>query len=105
GHFRYPRRGRKPAGRTTSRVTSLQLGRGCSATATLDERAVATSMGFTPLEGLVMGTRSGDVDPEALLCVMERGGLSPAEMRRQLNADSGLLAPSARSADMRELPA
>src|SRR5256884_4622640 len=96
-------RARVPAGRPTSRVISLQLGRGCSVTATLDERAVATSMGFTPLEGLVMGTRSGDVDPGALLYVMERGGLSAAEMRRQLNADSGLLGLSGRSADMREL--
>jgi len=50
-----------------------------------------------------MGTRSGDVDPGALLYVMERGGLSAAEMRRQLNADSGLLGLSGRSADMREL--
>jgi acetate kinase len=96
-------RARVPAGRPSNRVISLQLGRGCSVTATLDERAVATSMGFTPLEGLVMGTRSGDVDPGALLYVMERGGLSVADMARELNAESGLLGLSGRSADMREL--
>jgi acetate kinase len=87
------------------RIVSLQLGRGCSVTATRDGRAVATSMGFTPLEGLVMGTRSGDVDPGALLYVMERAGLSAAEMRRELNEDSGLLGLSGRTADMRELQA
>ena len=96
-------RERVPAGRPTSRVISLQLGRGCSVTATRDDRAIATSMGFTPLEGLVMGTRSGDVDPGALLYVMERTGMSAAQMRRELNADSGLLGLSGRSADMREL--
>ena len=96
-------RERVPAGRPTIRVISLQLGRGCSVTATLGERAIATSMGFTPLEGLVMGTRSGDVDPGALLYVMERTGMSAAQMRRELNADSGLLGLSGRSADMREL--
>jgi acetate kinase len=96
-------RGRVPAGRPTSRVISLQLGRGCSVTATRDERAIATSMGFTPLEGLVMGTRSGDLDPGALLYVMERSGMSAAQMRRELNANSGLLGLSGRSADMREL--
>jgi len=96
-------RARVPAGRPTSRVISLQLGRGCSVTATRDERAIATSMGFTPLEGLVMGTRSGDLDPGALLYVMERSGMSAAQMHRELNADSGLLGLSGRSADMREL--
>lgn len=96
-------RARVLPGKPTSRVVSLQLGRGCSVTATLDERAVATSMGFTPLEGLVMGTRSGDFDPGALLHVMERAGLSPAEMRRALNNDSGLKGLSGAGADMQEL--
>ncbi len=102
-YLRHAARARVPAGRASSRVISLQLGRGCSVTATLDERAVATSMGFTPLEGLVMGTRSGDVDPGALLYVMERGGLSAAQVSRELNYESGLLGLSGRSADMREL--
>ena len=90
-------------GKPTAKVVSLQLGRGCSVTATLDDRPVATSMGFTPLEGLVMGTRSGDFDPGALLHVMERAGLSPAEMRTALNTESGLGALSGGCADMREL--
>jgi acetate kinase len=87
----------------TTRVVSLQLGRGCSVTATLAGRAVATSMGFTPLEGLVMGTRSGDVDPGAVLFVMARAGLSPVQIGRELNQESGLLGLSGRTADMREL--
>lgn len=85
------------------RIISLQLGRGCSVTATLGTRAIATSMGFTPLEGLVMGTRSGDVDPGALLYVMERTGMSVSEMRRELNHESGLFGVSGRTADMRDL--
>jgi acetate kinase len=60
-------------------------------------------MGFTPLEGLVMGTRSGDVDTGAVLYVMERSGMSAADMSRQLNEKSGLLGLSGQSADMREL--
>jgi len=87
----------------TARIVSLQLGRGCSVTATVGGRAIATSMGFTPLEGLVMGTRSGDVDPGAILHVMERSGMSPADVRRELNEQSGLLGLSGRTADMREL--
>jgi acetate kinase len=87
----------------TTRIVSLQLGRGCSVTATLGSRAVATSMGFTPLEGLVMGTRSGDIDPGAVLFVMERAGLSPTQIGRELNQESGLFGLSGRTADMREL--
>jgi len=90
-------------GKPTAKVVSLQLGRGCSITATLDDAPVATSMGFTPLEGLVMGTRSGDFDPGALLHVMERGGLSPAQMRTALNTESGLKGLSGGCADMQEL--
>src|ERR1700674_4794198 len=96
-------RERVPPGRPTSRVISLQLGRGCSVTATLDERAIATSMGFTPLEGLVMGTRSGDVDPGALLYVMERNKMSAKEVDTLVNKESGLLGVSGTSGDMKVL--
>jgi acetate kinase len=96
-------RARLQTSRATARIVSLQLGRGCSVTATLGGRALATSMGFTPLEGLVMGTRSGDVDPGAILYVMERSGMSPADVRRELNTESGLLGLSGQTADMREL--
>jgi acetate kinase len=85
-----------------ARIVSLQLGRGCSVTASRANRAIATSMGFTPLAGLVMGTRSGDVDPGALLFVMERSGMSAAQVSRDLNEASGLLG-LAGTADMREL--
>ena len=85
------------------RVISLQLGRGCSVTATAGGRAIATSMGFTPLEGLVMGTRSGDIDAGAVLYVMERAGLTVEAMRRALNNDSGLAGLAGGTADMREL--
>jgi acetate kinase len=87
----------------TTRIVSLQLGRGCSVTASLAGRAVATSMGFTPLEGLVMGTRSGDVDPGVVLFVMARAGLSPEQIGRELNQESGLFGLSGRTADMRAL--
>jgi acetate kinase len=96
-------RARLAKGVDAERVVSLQLGHGCSVTATRGGRAIATSMGFTPLAGLVMGTRSGDVDPGALLYVMERSGLSVAQMRHALNYESGLLGLSGRSADMRTL--
>ena len=95
-------RARVLPGKPTARMVSLQLGRGCSVTATLEQRAIATSMGFTPLEGLVMGTRSGDLDPGALLYVMERAALSPAEARGLLNTESGLKG-LAGSGDMQEL--
>jgi acetate kinase len=96
-------RARVHSSRRAERIVSLQLGRGCSVTATHGSRAIATSMGFTPLEGLVMGTRCGDVDPGALLYVLERSGMSPAQMGRELNEASGLLGLSGRSADMRTL--
>ena len=63
------------------RVISLQLGGGCSAAALRDGQPVETSMGFSPLEGLMMATRPGDLDAGALLHLMEQRGLGPAEMR------------------------
>jgi len=96
-------RSRVPAGKPAGRIVSLQLGRGCSVTATRAEQPIATSMGFTPVEGLVMGTRCGDFDPGALLHVMEHGKLSAPEMRAALNNDSGLKALSGGCADMQEL--
>jgi acetate kinase len=84
------------------RVVSLQLGQGCSATALRHGRPVETSMGFTPLEGLVMGTRSGDVDPGVLLH-LARLGLGWRELDETLNRGSGLLGLSGASDDVREL--
>ena len=85
------------------RLITLQLGNGCSATAIDRGRSVDTSMGFTPLEGLVMGTRSGDVDPAVVGHLVRREGLSVDEVERLLNERSGLLGVSGVSCDMREL--
>ena len=74
------------------RMVTCHLGNGCSMTAVQGGRSVDTSMGFTPLEGLVMGTRCGDIDPAAVLFVMEQHGIGPAGMNDLLNKQSGLLA-------------
>lgn len=85
------------------RLITLQLGNGCSVAAIAQGRSVDTSMGFTPLEGLVMGTRSGDVDASIVSYLSEREKVEPAEVERWLNERSGLLGLSGRSNDMREL--
>ena len=85
------------------RLITLQLGNGCSATASVDGKPIDTSMGFTPLEGLIMGTRSGDVDPSLPLYLAEKEGLSNTEVASLLNTRSGLLGLSGRSGDMRDL--
>ncbi|WP_240756723.1 acetate/propionate family kinase [Roseicella aquatilis] len=81
------------------------LGNGASATAVRDGRSVDTSMGMTPLEGLVMGTRAGDVDAGALRYIAERTGMDWARLDRMLNRESGLLGLSGLSNDCRELEA
>jgi acetate kinase len=88
---------------TSLRLITLQLGNGCSATAIDQGRSVDTSMGFTPLEGLVMGTRSGDVDPAVVGHLVRREGLSVDEVDRLLNERSGLLGLSGLSGNMRKL--
>ena len=85
------------------RLITLQLGNGCSATAIDQGRSVDTSMGFTPLEGLMMGTRSGDVDPAVIGHLVRKEGLSVDEVEHLLNERSGLLGVSGLSHDMREL--
>lgn len=93
----------RPERKDSERVISLQLGAGCSVTALRDGRPVDTSMGFSPLEGLVMATRSGDVDPGLLLYLQRAEGLTPAALEKMLNEDAGLLGISGISADMRTL--
>jgi len=78
------------------------LGNGASVCAILGGKSIDTSMGFTPMEGLVMGTRAGDVDPGALLYLL-RQGKSEADLDDLLNHRSGLLGVSGRSGDVREL--
>ena len=85
------------------RLIICHLGHGCSATAVEHGRSVDTTMGFTPLEGLMMGTRSGSIDPGALLHVEQHHGLTAAQLDRVLNHDSGLLGVSGVSADMRQV--
>jgi acetate kinase len=86
-----------------TRLITLQLGNGCSVAAIADGHCVETSMGFTPLEGLVMGTRSGDVDASIVGYLSEREKVKPAEVERWLNELSGLLGLSGRSNNMKEL--
>lgn len=84
-------------------LVTLHLGNGASATAIQGGRSVDTSMGFTPLEGLVMGTRSGDLDPAILEVLSQREGWSVEQLLSLLNTASGLLGLSGLSADMRTL--
>jgi len=84
-------------------VISLHLGNGSSACAISGGVSVETSMGFTPLEGLVMGTRSGDVDPAAILHIMSREELSVGDATTLLNRHAGLRGLSGLSGDMRDL--
>ncbi|KXU11071.1 Acetate kinase [Weissella sp. DD23] len=85
------------------KLITLHLGAGASITAIKDGKSFDTSMGFTPLAGLMMATRSGDVDPSLIYYIQEREGLSNAEMLRILNNKSGLLGVSTLSSDMRDL--
>ncbi len=89
--------------RSPKRVVTFQLGNGSSAAALLDGRPVDTSMGFTPLEGLVMGTRSGDVDPGLLLYLLTEKGVTAADLTDLLNEKAGLAGLSGRGGDMRVL--
>lgn len=85
------------------RVISLQLGAGCSITAVKNGQAVDTSMGFSPLEGLVMATRSGDLDPGLVTYLIHSAGFTSDELEKLLNNQSGLLGVSGLSSDMRVL--
>ncbi|HEX4076834.1 MAG TPA: acetate/propionate family kinase [Candidatus Acidoferrales bacterium] len=85
------------------RLIVAHLGNGASMTAVSSGKSVDTSMGFTPLEGLVMGTRSGDIDPAAVIYLQQRDRLSPRDTDTLLNKQSGLLGLSGASSDMRDL--
>ncbi len=89
--------------RDQTRLVTLHLGNGCSACAIRDGDSIDTSMGFTPLEGLVMGTRAGDLDPAILEYVALKEGLDIKEIDMLLNKQSGLLGISGLTHDMREL--
>jgi acetate kinase len=85
------------------RLVICHLGHGCSASAVRGGRCVDTTMGFTPLEGLMMATRSGSIDPSIVLHVQQRHGLSAEQVESALNRESGLLGVSGISADMRQV--
>lgn len=96
------RRAREMLG-TDQRLVICHLGHGCSACAVRDGLCLDTTMGFTPLEGLMMATRSGSIDVEAVFYLQRQHGLTPDEICKQLNRRSGLLGVSETSADMREV--
>jgi acetate kinase len=89
--------------REATRIITLHLGNGASACAIAGGRSIDTSMGFTPLEGLVMGTRSGDLDAAILEFIAVKEGMSLSELDAMLNKQSGLLGISGLTGDMREL--
>ena len=85
------------------KVVTCHLGNGCSAAAIQGGRSIDTTMGFTPLDGLMMGTRSGAVDPGILIFLMRQGRLDDHQIDHMLNQDSGLLGISGLSGDMRDI--
>jgi acetate kinase len=85
------------------KVITCHLGNGCSAAAIKEGKSIDTSMGFTPLEGLLMGTRSGDLDPAIVLHIMNQEELTMHEANTMLNKHSGIQGLSGISSDMREI--
>jgi len=85
------------------RIITAHIGNGCSMTAIKFGQSIDTSMGMTPSEGLLMGTRSGDIDPAVLSFIMIKEGFKPNEMCDMINRSSGVLGISGVSSDMREL--
>ena len=94
---------KKILGRDEFRLISCHIGNGGSITAIKDGKCVDTSMGFTPLAGIMMGTRSGDIDPSIIPYVMEQEGKNASEIIDDLNKRSGLLGMSEYSSDMRDI--
>ncbi len=95
----------KLLGLKNSRIIVCHLGNGSSISAVKDGKCVDTSMGFTPLEGLVMGTRSGDIDPAAVDYIRGKLGMSAEDTVRYLNKKCGMMGVSELSSDMRDLEA
>ena len=86
-----------------SRIITCHIGNGSSITAIVNGKSIDTSMGLTPLEGLVMGTRCGDVDANAVLYMMKKENLTPDQMYDIVNKKSGFLGVSQKTSDAREL--
>jgi len=104
-HYYVSRRARDLLGKkiTDLKLITCHLGNGCSITAIDGGKSVDTSMGFTPVEGLLMGTRSGDVDPALVLHLISKEELTLSDMNTLLNKHSGLQGVSGVSSDMREI--
>jgi acetate kinase len=102
-YIAYRYRKLKGIARDATNIITLHLGNGCSIAAIKGGNSIDTSMGFTPLEGLVMGTRSGDLDPSIIDLISTKEGLSLSEVESLLNKQSGLLGISGLTDDMREL--
>ncbi|MDD2619603.1 MAG: acetate kinase [Syntrophomonadaceae bacterium] len=85
------------------KIITLHLGNGASMAAVKDGRVVDTTMGFTPLEGLVMGTRSGDIDPAIVFFLMDKLGMNSSEANNYFNKKSGMLGLSGVSNDLRDI--
>ncbi|MDY3893826.1 MAG: acetate kinase [Candidatus Cryptobacteroides sp.] len=86
-----------------SKIITCHLGNGSSVTAVQNGKSVDTSMGFTPLEGMIMGTRCGSLDPDIVTFIMEKENLTPAQMSKIMNKQSGFLGLSGLSSDARDL--
>ena len=86
-----------------SKIITCHLGNGSSITAVQDGKSIDTSMGFTPLEGMIMGTRCGNIDANIVPFIMKKENLTPDQMTEVLNNKSGFIGLSGKSSDMRDL--
>ena len=102
-HRHVTQRSAEVFGQLPKRLITCHIGNGASISAVLDGKCIDTSMGLTPLEGLMMGTRTGDIDSSAILTIMKKEGLTPDEANDLLNKKSGLLGVTGISSDMREV--
>jgi len=102
-HYYVSNEAKKMLAKEDSKVIVCHLGNGSSMCAVRDGKSIDTSMGLSPLEGLVMGTRSGDLDPAVMNYLMEKKNMSSEEMISYLNKKSGLLGVSGISSDLREI--
>lgn len=104
-HFYVAHKAAEIVGKNISKlkIITCHLGNGASIAAVKYGKSIDTSMGFTPLEGLIMGTRCGDVDPAMVLFVMEKEHLGPHECDTLMNKESGLIGISGISSDMRDI--
>ena len=103
-HQYVSRQARQKLGKEHSKIITLHLGNGASATAVLNGQSYDTSMGFGPMNGLIMGTRSGDIDQSIIFYLIEKEGMNPQEIQNILNKQSGMLA-LAGSNDFRDIEA